>query len=290
MSTKRWTLILATALAALAGVAALLHATREPAVNPPALPAEPVVAALPLNRPPAASAAEAVPSATPRSAAPERTAAAATSALRIGSEGYGPHIERAQAGNDAAAAWEAVQWLRLCASNEERRQSYELVRGERIPQEMLTQLMLEADAEARLCQTVTGHHRGMLQELALRAIRGAVPHAAIGFAGLVAPGNLPSALRQEVADAIRRDANAGQLGTLLGAMREGAAWGLSDDERLAYLVAYSEMDGHVGQAMVKQWIAMRAIPFKADPTPQQLAAAQATGQQIANRVRANKQP
>lgn len=219
-----------------------------------------------------------------------RAAAVPASAPRIGSEGYGPHIERAQAGNDPAAAWEAVQWLRLCASNEERRQSYELVRGKRIPQELLTQLMLEADAEGRLCQTVTARHHAMLQELALRAIRGRVPDAASGFAGWVKPGDIAPALRQEVADAMRRDANAGQLSSLLGALTADADWRLGEDERLGYLFAFSELDDNGGETLVKRWIANRTIQLKAEPTPQQLAAAQAAGQQIAYRVRAGKQP
>lgn len=288
MSTARWTLIL---LALLAGVGAALHALQtppEPVAGQPSAP----VAALPLSLPASAlpghvpsAASAALPMAAPVAATPGPAAPP-----RIGSEGLGPHIDRALAGDDAAAAWEAVLWLRQCASNEERRQSYELARGERVPQEMLTQLMLEAEAEARLCQTVTARHRGMLQELALRAIRGGVPHAAIGFSTLVSPGEIAPTLRQEVADAIRRDANAGQLDSLLGAATDGAAWGLGDDERLGYLVAFSEMDGNGGQALVRQWIAQRAIRFKSEPTAQQLSAAQVAGQQIVDRVRADSRP
>ncbi|MFT7722840.1 MAG: hypothetical protein QM788_08405 [Roseateles sp.] len=43
---------------------------------------------------------------------------------------------------------------------------------------MMTQLMVEADAEARRCQTVTARHRALLPELAARAMRAGVPEAA----------------------------------------------------------------------------------------------------------------
>ncbi|MFG6430793.1 hypothetical protein [Roseateles sp. LYH14W] len=290
MSAKRWALAFLIGLAVVAG---WIYAMRAPAERRPAAPPGPTAAALPLNRPPSALARLAetsAASAVAPPAAPHPITAPVAAKPRIGSEGYGPHIERAQAGNDAAAAWEAVEWLRQCASNEEKRQSYEGLRGERIPQEMLAQLMLEADAEGRLCQTVTARHRAMLQELALRAIRGGVPHAATGFAELVSPDDLAPGLRQEVADAMRRDANAGQPGSLVGVLARGTAWGLSDEERLAYLVALGEMHGNGGAALVRQWIAQRAIQFKAEPTPQQLAAAQTVAQQIIDRARANKPP
>lgn len=129
--------------AALAAVVGLLYATREPAESPTTPARDRGAAALPLNLPPAASAAAALPYAAPQPAA--RTAAAAT-APRIGSEGYGPHIERAQAGNDTKAVWEAVQWLRGCIANEGKRNSFETLRNQGVSPEMMTQLMVEADA------------------------------------------------------------------------------------------------------------------------------------------------
>ncbi|WP_457418847.1 hypothetical protein [Roseateles sp. P5_E7] len=289
MSTTRWSLLLA---AALAGVAAVIYAMREPVERPPASTSEPTAAALPLNVPASAPASPIRSGATSAASGPAApsTSTPTSAKPRIGSEGYGPHIERAQAGNDADAAWEAAQWLRQCASNEDKRQSYERARGERVPQDMLIQLMLEADTEGRLCQTVTAGHHAWLHELALRAIRGRVPDAATVFAAWVSPDDVAPALRREVADAMRRDANAGQFRSLVGVLTRGAAWGLSDDERLGYLVAFSEMAGNGGPAMVRQWIAQRTIPFNAEPTPQQLAAAQSAAQPIIDRARASKPP
>ena len=285
MTATRWTLIALVACAAASGV---LY------VWPDAKPADPgpaaVAAALPLNLPPAVATSVAAARAPLRTPAPAHAAAPAASVPRIGSEGYGAHIERAQASNDAAAAWEAVQWLQQCASNEARRQSFELVRNQGISPDLMTQLMQEADAEGRRCQTVTARHQAMLPELALRAMRGGVPQAAAGYAGSVDPAGIPPALRQEVVDSLRRDANAGHAGSLFGALLTPDAWGLTDTERLGYLYAYGEMTGPQGQAMAKQLIAAHTIRFKAEPTPQQMAAAKIAGQQIIDRVRASGQP
>lgn len=287
MNATRWTLIL---LAALAAAAVSLYATRGPAASAPALGTEPAVATLPLTLPPAASAAQAVPSSATQPTTPVRAATTAPPPPRIGSEGYGPHIERAKAGNDAAAAWEAVQWLQQCASNEARRQSFELVRNQGISPEMMTQLMQEADAEARRCQTVTAQHQAMLPELALQAMRGGVPQAAAGFAGSVDPASITPALRQEVLATLRRDADSGHPGSLFGALLAPGGWELSDAEKLAYLVAYGAMTGKQGQGMTQQLVAQRTIRFKAEPTPLQQAAALVEGQRIVERARAAKTP
>lgn len=286
MTATRWTLILLATLAAAAG---LIYTW--PDAQPAASTAHPNAAALPLNLPPAVAASSAAAaSASAQPSAPARAAAPAASAPRIGSEGYGPHIDHAQAGNDPAAAWEAVQWLQQCASNEGRRQSFELVRNQGISPEMMTQLMQEADAEGRRCQTVTAQHQAMLPELALRAMRGGVPAAAASYAGSVDPDGIAPALRQEVIDTMRRDANTGHPGSLFGALLAPTAWELSDAEKLGYLVAYGAMTGTQGQGMAKQLIAQGTIRFKAEPTPQQMAAAQVAGQQIVDRVRAIGQP
>ncbi len=282
MTASRWLLL--AVLAALAGAGALFHALHAPDENPPAQPAP--VAALPLVLPAAVpSGASAVaPKAQPATAA---ATPATASSPRIGSEGYGPHIERAQAGNDAAEAWEAVRWLRLCASNEIRRNSFETVRNQGISPEMMTQLMVEADADERRCQTVTARHRALLPELAARAMRGGVPEAASAYAGAVFPGDLTPAQRQEVADAMRRDALSGHSLGLLGAIMANEAWGLSDTERLAFLMAYGELPDHPEtKAMAKVLVEQHLVHFKDTPTPEQQAAAKLAAQQILDRLRA----
>jgi len=290
MTATRWTLLL---LATLAGVAGAIYAMRGPA-EIPSVPAEPPVAALPLNQPasvPASEGAASSTSAAPQPASAPTTTAAAAAKPRIGSEGYGAHIDRAQAGNDAQAAWEAVQWLRNCSSNEARRNSFEHVRNQGVVPELMTQLMVEADAEARRCQTVTAQHRALLPELAARAMRSGVTEAASAYAQAVFPGDLTPAQRQEVADAMRRDALAGHAQSLFGAVLANEAWGLSDTERLGYLAAYGNLpDQPSAKTTIKILTEQGAIRFKASPTPEQLAAAKLAGQQIVDRARTATQP
>lgn len=280
------------ALAALVGLAAALALLRPDDV---AMPPAAGVAALPLNLPPPQSAASAI-AAPPAAPAPgpgriAGPAPAANAAPRVGSEGYGPHIEQAQAGSDAAEAWEAVRWLRQCASNEARRNSFENVRNQGVSPELMTQLMVEADAEARRCQTVTAQHRALLPELAARAMRAGVPEAASAYANSVFPGDLGDAQRQEVVDAMRRDAQAGHLLSLLGALMANEAWGLTDAEKLAYLAAYGNLPDHPeNKAMAATLLERGSIHFKATPTPEQLAVARQAAQQILDRVRAGKPP
>jgi hypothetical protein len=126
----------------------------------------------------AASPATVVPTVPPAlQPQPAPTPPAPLRAGPIGAEGYGPSIERAHAGDDPAAAWEAVGWLRACSSNEVRRESLEKARAQGVVPELTTQLMVELDAEARRCQTVTDFHRRLLPVLAARAIRAGVPDA-----------------------------------------------------------------------------------------------------------------
>lgn len=211
-----------------------------------------------------------------------------TAAPAIGSEGYGPHIERAEVGTDPKAAWEAVQWLRLCATNEARRSSFETVRNQGVSTAMMTQLMVESDAEARRCQTVTPQHRALLPQLAARAMRAGVPEAASAYAGATFPADLTPAQRLEVAEAMRRDARTGDLPSLLGALVANTAWGLDDAERLAYVYAYGTLGGQHAETVAMTLLKQGQIPLKSVPTPAQMAAAKTAGQEIV--ARASRKP
>lgn len=161
------------------------------------------------------------------------------------------------------------------------------MRAQGIAPEAMTQMMVEADEEARRCQTVTAQHRALLPELAARAMRGGVPAAAAAYAATVAPASLAPAQRQEVAKALRRDALAGQPTDLLNAVISNEGWGLDDAERLSYLYAYGELTGRAqAEPLIKTLLQQRGIPLKAQPTPEQWAAAEVAGQQIVDRARA----
>lgn len=209
----------------------------------------------------------------------------------IGSEGYGPHIEQARAGEDPQAAWDAVRWLRDCASNEARRGNTEQVRNQGVAPEFMTERLREIDAEARLCQTVTPQHRAWLAELSARAMRAGVPEAASAYASAVFPGDLTPEQRREVADAMRRDAASGHGGSLLAAITAHEAWGLRDEERLAYLIALAGLRGEAARAeTTKALMASGALRFKASFTPEQLEAAKEEGERILARIPARREP
>lgn len=286
MDAFRWVLILIAV--GTAAAAALWFGLSAPAKAPVPEPEAAAVAALPLALPPSAptAASNAAALAKPAMATARPASAAKPAAARVGSEGYGPHIDRAMAGSDAAAAWEAMKWLQLCASNADRRNSFEHMRSVGVSPEMMTQLMQEADAEARRCQTITPQHQAMLGELALRAMRGGIREAAAKYAGVTQPDELTAAMRQEVLDTLRRDARSGHAGSLFGAIIAPDAWGLDDAEKLGYLFAYGELTGKQGQDLVKQLMQQKVIRFKALPTPEQLATAKTTGQQIIETLRA----
>lgn len=171
-------------LAAMVAVWVLRSAS--PAAEPAAAPT--AQAPLPPISPAAPDVAAASMPAVAARAASMPAVAAAPRARQVGPEGYGPSIERAQAGHDPQAAWEAVQWLRQCSNNEARRTSFELMRNQGVSPEMMTQLMVEADAEARRCQTVTAAHQALLPELASRAMRAGLPEAASAYAAAAFPG------------------------------------------------------------------------------------------------------
>lgn len=283
--TDRWTWTLA-GLAGAGTLAGWIYAMREPAPPPsPPVPAAVQPLALVLPTPTAAA-----PASAAVARPPEPPAAVPPAAPPIGSEGYGPHIERALAEGDADKAWEAVHWLQSCASAEQRRTSTERARALGVAPELMTRLMQATDEEIRRCQTVTAQHRAMLPELAARAMRAGLHDAAATYATAVSPADLTPAQRLEVTAAMRRDAQAGFPGSLLDAAESNEAWDFSDEEKLSYLHAYGELyDRLLGaKATVKALLEQGAIHFKAPPTPAQRAAAELAGQRLVEQVRASQ--
>lgn len=289
MNTRTLTWSLA-GLAAFIGAVGLIYATRGTDANPAVAAVEPAaVAALPLHMPAAAPASQAAASAAPPPSPPP---APVRPAPGIGSEGYGPHIESAQAGASVAAAWEAVQWLQLCASNTQQRDSYERLRDlGQLPPQAAASLLEQSEAEARRCQTVTDQHRAMLPELAARAMHAGVPLAAAAYAGAVSPASLSAAQRQEVAEALRQDALKNGVMSLLAGVEADEAWGLSDAERLSFHAALKQMADEPGSFnLAKSLVQFSALHFKTPPTPEQQAAARLAGRRIVDRLTASEHP
>lgn len=273
-----------------AGVVGIALAAAWVALSPTAppvtadAPAEPV-APLALKLPPAPVAASVAASARPVLPAAAGSAVGnAAAPRRIGAEGYGPHIERAQAGSDPHAAWQAVLWLRQCASNEGRRHSVETLRNQGVSPEMMTQLMVEADAEARLCQTITAQHRAGLAALASRAMRAGVPEAASAYAAAAFPGDLSASERREVADAMRRDAQSGDAQSLVNAATSHPDWGLTDAERLTFLMAYAGLPEHPqARGIAESLLRQGQLHMSTPPTQAQIAAALQDAKQLLDR-------
>jgi len=283
MRVTRWALI---PIAMLAGSTVLTFIASRPAEAPsPSMP-EPM-AALPLVLP-APPASQATAGLAPRPAASQQTVTPAPAAPRVGSEGYGPHIERALAGNDAAKSWEAVKWLWKCASNVQLRSHFEGLRDQGVTQEKMTQRMIAADADARRCQTVTAQHQALLAELAAQAMHGGVREAASAYAHAASAPDLSAAQRQEVAEAMRRDARAGDEMSLVNAATSNAAWGLSDAERLTFLLAYGMLDPYAGAVVVEHMLTANTLKLAVPPTQEQLAAARQAAQQLIDRTRVGK--
>lgn len=279
MTASRWTI---AGVAVAAGIAVWLGTGREPK------PASPSSAAMPLPLPwptPGSAPASRPGPAEPAPRAQLSPSAAATAPAGVGSEGYGPLIERAQSGNDASQAWDAAMLLRQCASSDQRRSSFEKARNEGAPATLMAQLMQEEDAHARRCQTVTAQHQAMLPELISRALRAGLPVALSAFSNPALLADLTPAQRTELAQAMRRHAQAGDRASLLGAAMSHESWGLGNAERLGFLYAYDALsEGQTGKAEVGPLIEQ----YSRQLAPDQQAAARLAAQQIVARASANR--
>jgi hypothetical protein len=282
MTASRWALVVAVTAAA--GIAVWLGTGRDLDKPVPA-----ATAALPLPWPTPGSA----PASFPGPAEPAARAwvpppsAAVPAPSAVGSEGYGPQVERVLAGSDASQAWDAATLLRQCASSEQRRASFEKARNEGAPATLMTQLMQEEDAHARRCQTVTARHQAMLPELISRALRSGSPAALSALSNPALLADLTPAQRAELAQALRRDAQAGDRQSLLGTAMSHESWGLGTAERLGFLYAYDELSrGQAGRVEVATLIDQYARQL----TPDQQAAARLAAQQIVARAGASRPP
>ncbi|RTL45634.1 MAG: hypothetical protein EKK53_05475 [Burkholderiales bacterium] len=278
-------------IAGLAGltviVAVLVLQPTPPAAVPPSSPA---AAALPLALPPASGVSAAPAPATSRAASTVLSVAAPV-APAVGPEGYGPHIDRAHAGSDPQAAWDAVLWLRRCSNSENRRRTAEDLRNQGIAPEFMTQRIVEIDAEARRCQTVTDAHRALLAPLAMRAMRAGVPEAASAYAEAVFPADLTPTQRSEVAEALRRDALSGRDLALLSAAVANPGWGLTDEERLTFLFALTQfrkpmMTPEAALTMIQTG----QVPQKSLPTAAQVTSALQASRQLVAKIEATPRP
>lgn len=231
--------------------------------------------------------------AMPHAASVPMPAPIAAASPTIGSEGYGPHIERTHLSDDAKAAWQAVTWLQLCANNNTHEQHFQFVLDSAtLPKEdaaAIAQQLQTTRAESRRCQTVVAQHRALLPPLALKAMRGNVTGAAAVYAGQINFSALEPAMQAELSSAIRADTGAGDAMTLLNTGLAGKAWGFNDEERLTYLAVYTSLaPGNL--VTVEGLLRNGAITNIAPPTDAQKARVEAAAQKLIDGIKARRPP
>lgn len=223
--------------------------------------------------------------------APMPASIGATSPV-IGSEGYGPHIERAHQGDDPKAAWQAHEWVNKCASHAGVEEAWQAsLDSGLLPKEsaaMMKELLAKHRADAGRCQTVVAAHQAMLPDLALKAMRGNIPGAAAAYAGGRNLDQLDPALQTELRNAIRADAQAGDMSTLRNSFTSYEKWGLGYTERLGYMAAWIALQppGH-GQAIIEGQVQTGHFKMR-PPSATELAEAMLAAQKIyetANKAR-----
>ncbi|MBB5202735.1 hypothetical protein HNQ51_000028 [Inhella inkyongensis] len=238
------------AVLALLGLAAGLALQWRPVAEPIEVGVERPAGARPLPLLPASAASPASGITTARAPAQVASVAAPSDpAAKIGSEGYGPHVQRALDSGDAAQALEAANWIAQCKPEFDveaalngthpkyRIQVADEVRAEWIERERLTQ---------RLCQTLTPDLLAQHRALAQRAFEAKLPGA-----GLALYKTLPREERNEseralALRALRADAERGEA--LAVPVLALADLGLPRGEQLGY------------QRLLKQLVLRKILP------------------------------
>jgi hypothetical protein len=171
-----------------------------------------------------------VPASRPVPPSPPRDIAAG-----IGSEGFGPHVQRALDSDDPRQALEAARWIASCRPDMDvesmingTHPKYRLV----LPADQRAAVITNERQNQRYCQTLTPDLMAQHQALALRALEAKVPGAGLAYYDSLnrdsrSPAELERALR-----GLRVDAEDGQeMAVPLLALQ---SLGQSRVEQLAY--------------------------------------------------------
>ena len=161
----------------------------------------------------------------------------------IGSEGYGPHIQRIADEGDARQAFKAVEWISDCQRNDAVVETHYRIRAD-IPQQAqsaMTGFIEHLQLEARRCQTVTADIAALQLPLALRALQGKVPRAAVTYAQLM-QGSPPAEHLALMTSQLEVDARAGSVIALQMLAQQGERFGLDADAAATYYAAYQAVD------------------------------------------------
>jgi len=214
----------------------------------------------------------------------------------IGSEGYGPHIERALASGNGKQAMQAIQWLQECQHNSVTQEAFESLRAQ-VPSgsaSYVTGLIEKEQRTGRLCQTVTAQHQAMQTELAQIALQDKIPGAAAAYLTATSLAGtwqqLPSAQKDEVMASLRRDASSGERNSLTAAVFMGSFMGLSPVEQLTYvnvLVETSYMGGAAKDENIKVLLQAGHVDLS-KLSAEQVQAATTAAQRLLDSIRAKR--
>lgn len=188
--------------------------------------------ALPMPEPVASAAAG---PASPLAIQPMPASQAGDSAKGIGSEGFGPHVQRALDSGDPRQALQAARWIASCRPDMDvesmitgTHPKYRLV----LPPEARAEVIAKERQNQRYCQTLTPDLMAQHQALAMRALDAKVPGAGLAYYDSLSLESRTPAERERALQGLRADAEYGQeMAVPLLALQ---ALGQSRVEQLAY--------------------------------------------------------
>lgn len=204
----------AAALALAMATAAWLgrDATPAPAAEQPAAPP----ATRHLALPGASSTAGAAPTAAPASdaaPAPATPAPRGDGVQGIGSEGFGPHVQRALDSGDPRQALQAARWIASCRPDMDvesmingSHPKYRLV----LPAEARTDVITRERQNQRYCQTLTPDLMAQHPRLVSRALKAKVPGAGLAYYDSLDRDKRSPAELERALQALRDDVEQGQ--------------------------------------------------------------------------------
>jgi hypothetical protein len=145
----------------------------------------------------------------------------------VGPEGFGPHIERARATNDAELAKRALTWLNICATHPEMLDVVE--RGSRTGKhsdDKSKAVLEDMRSIGRHCQTVGSEHYAHRAEL-LAIAMATHPSVATDFL-LFHRKDVPADTRPVVARGLLLDAQRGSVKAMIAIRDHGANVGIGE--------------------------------------------------------------
>lgn len=214
------------------------------------------------------------PAATPAQAASD-PAPPQGSGVRVGSEGYGAHVQRALDSGRADQALDAAQWIADCRSNADveamllgsHPKGYRL----HLPEAQHREVIEAARRKQQHCLTVTPDLLAQHKALAERALDAKLPGAAKAYADALGP-DATAAERERAVQALREAVRVGDPMAVLVLLNPD--FGLPRVELQSYRLLVERL-GQLGQLPALPLGAAWGTPFTPPLTPAEQAEAEA---------------